>query len=407
MSSQQTQVKATLDRMLLPTLLLCTFTALAVTVAFSTLLVDIAASFEVSIGTASQLGLISSLIGILVGAAMSSLSLRFRHKTLFLAAILLFTLGAVGYFLATDFVFLILAQFMVATGLSIMSILSYTLIGEHLPIEKRGWAIGLVISSGLLSFIIIAPLSGFITGLAGWRMVFLWFIIPLSVICLALSLLSIPSKQPKIERAGQSLYKEALKKVFLCKSAVACLTGSLLLMFIVTVPTYAVSYYRDVHSVSPAVGGILISITGIGGIVGGLSTGKLCNRFSRKKLAGFFIGISGIACIIFTFIPIIGVSVAIWTVAAAASTAGMASLNSLTLEQVPKFRGPMMSINGSFQNVGSGLGVIVGGFILNSFSNNFNLLMVVLGALGACATVVLLLFASDPLHEENVGVPCR
>jgi predicted MFS family arabinose efflux permease len=74
----------------------------------------------------------------------------------------------------------------------------------------------------------------------------------------------------------------------------------------------------------------------------------------------------------------------------------MAGLTSLTLEQVPTFRASMMSINGSFQNVGMALGAIIGGLVLNCFNNNFQLLMTVLGSLGASAAIVLFLFTNDP-----------
>ncbi len=79
----------------------------------------------------------------------------------------------------------------------------------------------------------------------------------------------------------------------------------------------------------------------------------------------------------------------------------MAGLTSLTLEQVPTFRASMMSISGSFQNVGMALGAIIGGLVLNYFHNNFQLLMTVLGSLGASAAIVLFLFTNDPYTDGS------
>jgi len=396
MNRQPNGVNERLRTLLLPTLVLCTFVGFTITVFVSTLLVDLAESFKVSIGTASELVLISSLTGLTVGVVMSALSIKFKHRPLFLIGMSVFTIGTFGFFLAQTFIELVFSQFLVAAGFTIISIMTYALIGDQFPLKKRGWAIGLLVSGGMAAFIIVAPLSGLIASLAGWRSVLSWFIIPASLVCVALSLICIPSNQPKLDPSSQSLYLQAYKRIFLCKSTVACLIGTTLVSFISVVPMYAVSFYRTAESVSPIVGGVFSSIAGVGAVVGGIVGGKLVNGFGRKSLAVIFYFVSGVTCILFTFIPIIGVSVAIWALAAATGTLGMAGLTSLTLEQVPTFRASMMSINGSFQNVGMALGAIIGGLVLNFFHNNFQLLMTILGSLGASAAIVLFLFTNDP-----------
>ena len=385
-----------LRALLLPTLILCTFVGFTVTAFLSTLLVDLAESFKVSIGTASELVLIGSLTGLIVGLAMSAISIKFKHRSLFLVGISVFAIGTFGFFLAHTFAMLVFSQFLVAAGSAIIFIMTYALIGDHFPLEKRGWAIGLSVSGGMAAFIIVAPLSGLIASIAGWRSVLSWFIIPISIVCVALSLICIPSNQSKLDPSSQSLYMQAYKRIFLCKSTIACLISTTLVSFISVVPIYAVSFYRTAYSVSPTIGGIFSSIAAAGAVVGGVVGGRLVNSFGRKPLAVTLYFVSGVTCIVFTFIPVIGVSVAIWAVAAATATLGMAGLTSLTLEQVPTFRASMMSINGSFQNVGIALGAIIGGLVLNCFNNNFQLLMTVLGSLGASAALVLLLFAKDP-----------
>jgi len=71
-------------------------------------------------------------------------------------------------------------------------------------------------------------------------------------------------------------------------------------------------------------------------------------------------------------------------------------LQSLALEQVPEFRGSMMSISNSLENTGGILAVIIGGLLLNLYNNNFHLLMTVFGVMGIVAVPLLLLFARDP-----------
>ena len=72
----------------------------------------------------------------------------------------------------------------------------------------------------------------------------------------------------------------------------------------------------------------------------------------------------------------------------------VASLAALTLEQIPKFRGTMMSLRAAFGGAGSFLGVTLGGISLNMY--NYQILGIVLGVLGMASITVILLFAKDP-----------
>ncbi|MGE5533210.1 MAG: MFS transporter [Bacillota bacterium] len=194
---------------------------------------------------------------------------------------------------------------------------------------------------------------------------------------------------------------QAYKRIFLCKSTVACLVGTTLVSFISVVPMYAVSFYRTTALVSPTIAGIFSSIAAVGAFIGGIIGGRLVNRVGRKLLAATFYFVSGVTCVVFTFIPIIGISVALWVLAATTATLGMAGLTSLTLEQVPTFRSSMMSFSGSFQNVGIALGAIIGGLVLNYFNNNFQLLMAILGSIGAFAALIIFLFTNEPTTQGS------
>ena len=83
------------------------------------------------------------------------------------------------------------------------------------------------------------------------------------------------------------LYAKAYKKILLNKSATACLVGTVLVWIFNTVPTYAVSFYRIVFSVSPTVGGAFGAVAAAGGMIGGVAGGKLVNRYGRKTLTVF------------------------------------------------------------------------------------------------------------------------
>ena len=124
--------------LLVPCLLLCTFLATSMPFFLGTLLVDIAASFKVSIGTASQLSIISNLMGIVMGLALSIISIKIKHRSLLLMGNALFAFGTLLYFMAQNFFSVILVSFLLGASASTIIIMVYTLIGEQLPLEGLG-----------------------------------------------------------------------------------------------------------------------------------------------------------------------------------------------------------------------------------------------------------------------------
>ena len=179
--------------LLLPTLLLGVFLEYTGVALLSTLYVDIAATFKVSIGTATTLSLISAALGLIMGLAISAISLKFKHKYLFVSGIAFLCTGILIFFFAPNFAAAELSYFFTGVGAPIVGIMTYTLIGELFPLEKRGWLVGLTVSTLFAAYLIVGPLSGYVEGVAGWRAFLLWFSFPLSLVCFGLGLLIIPS----------------------------------------------------------------------------------------------------------------------------------------------------------------------------------------------------------------------
>ncbi len=166
--------------------------------------------------------------------------------------------------------------------------------------------------------------------------------------------------------------------------------------FLGILPLYMVSFFRLTFNVSPAIGGAILSIGTAGGIIGGIVGGKLINMIGRKTLTITAILVNGISAILITFMPLMALSVILGFIGGTTMAMIIVGLQSLALEQVPEFRGSMMSISNSLENTGGILAVIIGGLLLNLYNNNFHLLMTVFGVMGIVAVPLLLLFARDP-----------
>jgi predicted MFS family arabinose efflux permease len=68
---------------------------------------------------------------------------------------------------------------------------------------------------------------------------------------------------------------------------------------------------------------------------------------------------------------------------------------SLELEQLPRFRGTMMSISAAMQSVGSAFGAAIGGFTLLFYG--YELLGISLGVLAVIGAIIVHLLAVDPI----------
>ncbi len=73
--------------------------------------------------------------------------------------------------------------------------------------------------------------------------------------------------------------------------------------------------------------------------------------------------------------------------------------DNLTLEQVPEFRGAMMSISSAASSLGSTLGAGIGGMTLLAW--DYGGLGLTLGSFGIVAAVVYLFFVIDPTKKKG------
>jgi predicted MFS family arabinose efflux permease len=73
--------------------------------------------------------------------------------------------------------------------------------------------------------------------------------------------------------------------------------------------------------------------------------------------------------------------------------------SSLTLEQVPRFRGSMMSLGSAATSLGSAVGAAVGGMALIWY--DYEALGSILGGLGIISAVIFYFVTIDPTREKT------
>ena len=380
-------------RLFVSSLALATFSEQNLDLLVGLLMLDIAVTFQVTVGIASQIVTISKIASIVAGLAMGALSVRFRQKRLLVAGIIIITIGMLGSLLAPNFIYLQFFYPFDGIGSVMISAMAITLIAAFLPLQRRPRAIGWLVAAGSLAWVIGAPLLGMIAGFGGWRAVLAWFMLPISLVSLVLVYLYVPSA-PKLKiKFDKQAYLNSFRKILKNKSAIACLSGIALAAFLQSWAVFAITFYRTRFSVPIEFASlILLSVTlffALGGIIGG----RIVNRVGRKNLLIASVVIRSVIIAALVYMPFLWIALVIDfanTLCGGMSTSAFGSLN---IEQVPDSRGTMMSMAAMFGALGGAMGVAIGGTVLDLFS--FQILGPTFAVAGIASAAVVYAFAKD------------
>jgi DHA1 family inner membrane transport protein len=286
-------------------------------------------------------------------------------------------------------------------GMAMVRPMAPAIVGEHIPLERRSHAIGWLIAGGSISYLIGAPIVGFIANHWGWRMAFLGYMFPVSIVSLFLAFFGIPKGcvSSKSDQNG-GYFLDGFKKVFTNRSAIACLLGASLGMATWTATlSYSISFFRQRFMVSTSWASLLLSGLALCFTVGSLSSGYLINIFGRKKFTVLSTLLLGIVTIIFLNLGVFWLSLALAFVSCIVAGMRYSASDNLTLEQIPEFRGAMMSIGSAASSLGSTIGAGIGGLTLELWG--YGSLGLALGSFGIVAAATYLLFAIDPSSIET------
>lgn len=386
-------------------LLSAVFAAAVIDIVIPITIVDISATFHVLPGTVAQLDSLIALSSVATALMLAAFGSRLRYKSIVMVGILFIAFCAVGFFLAPTFQAAQLIVPLNGIGSVMIVVTSQTFIGNYYPLDKRAKAIGLVAAAGMLANAVGSPVVGFMTGIGGWRSVFIWFMLPVSLFSLVFVFLTFPRYPPKRITIKKEPFLRGFRVVFSSKSAVACLVAAFFgNAFGFGSAVFEVTFLRKVFFVSPGLASIVgplvgLSLIAAGAVIGGI----VVNRVGRKRLTVMAMFAAGSLVLFSFFIHDLIVFLALRWMAAPLIGVIAAAATNLTLEQFPQFRGTTMSLSSAFGGVGTAAGVIVAGIVLNSFVNpevGFQALGLTVGAFAFAGGSIILFLAKDPLRTN-------
>ena len=197
---------------------------------------------------------------------------------------------------------------------------------------------------------------------------------------------------------GRDKCARSFKQVLLNKSAAACLVSGL--FFSGVIGLFSINFFRQQFwsglslSLQAQYASYVVMVSTLLFAAGSLFSGRLANRFGVKTLTVAGALGDGIFIVLLFLAPNLRLSLAFaWSHVWFAAMAGT-GIACLALDQVPKARGTMMSLQRVFGNIGNTIAPAIGGALLILAS--YQALGFALGAMSIIASAIILLIAKDP-----------
>ena len=387
------------NRLVLPSLVISRFAAITPSLILGLLLVDIAAAFECSVGVAGQLQTASSIVGLVGALILAAISIKYRSASLLMIGLTLLATAALGSYLSPNLPVMLLLFSLSGLGNAIITPMTSTLVGERFPQGSRSHAMSWLVAGMSLANVVGAPLIGTISSLFGWRMVFLLYAFPLFLSTLLLAYTAFPYRKSH-QTTTHASYIEGFRGVFSSHSAIACLFGfAFATASYQSILLYSASFYRQRFLMPISIVSIVTLTGALFFTVGGLASGRLVNMYGRKTITVISALAAGFPIIAFTNLPDPWISMGAMFLGRFFTGVLVTSANLLTLEQVPRFMGSMMSISQATSMLGSTLGATIGGWAL--IVTGYELIGVTLGVMMLLAAIVFQILSIDPIRASN------
>lgn len=381
-------------RLTLPSLVFSFFAVGTPGILTGLLLIDIGATFGVPVGIMGQVRTASSTMVIVAALLVSVASTRYSPKSLLMVGILSLLTSAIGCAFAQSYLMMLLLYPLTGVGMATIQPMAMTLIAEYFPLERRARAVSWFVAGGSLAYVVGSQAIVFLARMGGWRAAYLGFVTPVILISFVLAWVGLP-KASDGTREGHGSFMEGFKTVLMRGSAASCLFATVLrTASFQLVLLYATSFFREQFAASRGLASTIMTVVALSYTVGSLASGRLVDKYGRKSLTMVTTFLAGSLTILMTrstdfMVAIILDLLSAWFFGMSASVA-----QSLNLEQVPEFRGIMMSLNSASGGLGGALGAGIGGFALLTFG--YGMSGLILGALGVVSALIYMFLTTDP-----------
>jgi predicted MFS family arabinose efflux permease len=357
----------------------------------------------------AQFGLLVSaytLAGGVSGVVASSYIDRFDRKRLLLVLYGLFALSTLACGLAPGYGALMVAR--VAAGIfgGVLSSLSQTIVGDVIPFERRGRAMGIVMTSFSVSTVAGVPLGLFLAAHFGWHTPF----IAIASMCALLAVfaaLTMPTLNAHLKMHAPASAWGRISETLADKNHQRAFLFSAFLMFAgFTVIPYITIYMQTNVGLTSAQIPMIYLVGGLATLVSARWFGRLADsrgKFETFRLLAIAVIFPMLGITLIPAVPlplVLCVTTLFFVFMSGRMIPGMAILTSAGN---PAMRGTFMTLNSAVQSAAMGLAALVGGHLISRDANGLvhNYWMAAL--VGTCASVAAIFLAKGlDLHKGMV-----
>ena len=224
----------------------------------------------------------ASYAGGIIGPLVATMADRIGRKTGMLVGLTIFTIGSVLMVIFPNIFIFFVAILLGTFGRNIVIPAMVAYIGDQVPFESRGKAIGIVETSWSLAFILFIPLVGLLMEKFGWQTPFIFLAVSGLIMLASVQIVIPPDNIPRhAYRQNPFAY---LKLVLANRYAVYGLvmgvfifTGSASIQII-----YGV-WLQDAFKLSITALGLASTVIGFAQLAGELLSAALVDRIGKKK----------------------------------------------------------------------------------------------------------------------------
>ncbi len=291
---------------------------------------------------------------------------RFDRRTLLLGLYGLFALATLACGLAPGYGFLMGARIAAGVFGGVLSALAQTIVADVVPFERRGRAMGIVMSAFSFSTVAGVPLGLWLAGWAGWHATFIAIAL-LCAVCLAAASLTLPPLRGHL-RAGPPTVWRGLASALAERNHWRAFAMSALMMFTgFTVIPFITIYMQANVGLGDADIPLLYMVGGAVTLLTARWFGRMTDRHGKVPTFTRLALLVALPLMATTLLPpaplwvALLVSTGFFVLMSGRMIPGMAIITSAA---EPRLRGTFMALNAAVQSAAMGLASLVGGLII-------------------------------------------
>lgn len=358
MSKLTTAVSAPTAKGLLGVLAFCAFLVGMDSMLVSTLIPAMTVTAHVP---AHDGGLLVTMYALLYGLSaplFGPLSDRLGRKPVLILGLLIFAVGTALTGFGNTFIAMLAFRAVSGLGGAVIMPTVFALIGDTIPYERRGQAMGVIMGALLSASVIGVPIGSFLAYGTTWRSPF-WVVGVLAGIGVLVVLTKVPATPPPrtIPITVWETYRRQFKTAFTQASVFFALLSSFLWMAsLYGMFAYVGVYYTHNFHLNVAEIGLIIMVAGFGNMMGNILGGRVSDKVGKRRVMTAASVVAAVCVVSFSLLTHVLVAAivaqVVWNIALGSGTA---TLTALASELSPSIRGAILSLNSSAMYLGASI----------------------------------------------------